>query len=76
MGKIIVLSFTPAKHTVTPSGVIVANYRRAGEVKTGTVGEQLDRLGKELVCRVAIWGVQYSHKHEKERVGNGQERRT
>lgn len=24
---------------VTPTGVIIANYRRAGEVKTGTVGE-------------------------------------
>lgn len=24
--------------TVTPSGVIVANYRRAGKVKTGTIG--------------------------------------
>jgi hypothetical protein len=24
---------------VTPSGVIIASYKRAGEVKTGTVGE-------------------------------------
>lgn len=32
-------AFTLAESTVTPSGVIMANYKRAGEVKTGTVGE-------------------------------------
>lgn len=31
-------AFTLTKHSVTPSGVIFANYKRAGEVKTGTVG--------------------------------------
>lgn len=31
-------AFTLTESTVTPSGVIMANYRRAGEVKTGTVG--------------------------------------
>jgi dihydrofolate reductase len=31
-------AFTLAESTVTPNGVIIANYRRAGEVKTGTVG--------------------------------------
>lgn len=31
-------AFTLTEHTVTPSGVIMANYERAGEVKTGTVG--------------------------------------
>lgn len=30
-------AFTLVKSTVTPSGVIMANYKRAGEVKTGTV---------------------------------------
>ncbi len=32
-------AFTLTESTVTPSGVIFANYKRAGEVKTGTVGE-------------------------------------
>jgi len=32
-------AFTLIDITVTPSGVILANYRRAGDVKTGTVGE-------------------------------------
>lgn len=32
-------AFTLTESTVTPSGVIMANYVRAGEVKTGTVGE-------------------------------------
>ena len=32
-------AFTLAESTVTPSGVIIANYQRAGEVKTGTIGE-------------------------------------
>ena len=31
-------AFTLIESTVTPSGVIVANYKRAGEVKTGTMG--------------------------------------
>lgn len=31
-------AFTLTDSTVTPSGVIFANYKRAGEVKTGTVG--------------------------------------
>jgi dihydrofolate reductase len=32
-------SFKLTESTVTPSGVIMANYIRAGEVKTGTVGD-------------------------------------
>ena len=31
-------AFTLTESTVTPSGVIIANYRRAGKVKTGTIG--------------------------------------
>jgi len=31
-------AFTLTESTITPSGVIMANYKRAGEVKTGTVG--------------------------------------
>jgi dihydrofolate reductase len=31
-------AFTLVENTVTPGGVIVANYRRAGKVRTGTVG--------------------------------------
>ena len=31
-------SFTLVESTTTPSGVIMANYRRGGEVKTGTMG--------------------------------------
>ncbi|MGE5107276.1 MAG: dihydrofolate reductase family protein [Sphingobacteriales bacterium] len=31
-------AFTLIESLVTPSGVIIANYKRAGEVKTGTVG--------------------------------------
>ena len=31
-------AFTLLESTVTPSGVIIAHYRRAGKVKTGTVG--------------------------------------
>jgi dihydrofolate reductase len=31
-------AFTLVESTVTPSGVIMANYKRAGKVKTGTVG--------------------------------------
>ncbi len=31
-------AFTLVESTITPSGVIIASYKRAGEVKTGTVG--------------------------------------
>jgi len=31
-------AFVLTDNTVTPSGIIVANYKRAGEVKTGTIG--------------------------------------
>jgi dihydrofolate reductase len=31
-------AFTLIESTITPSGVIMANYKRAGKVKTGTVG--------------------------------------
>ena len=31
-------AFTLTESLVTPSGVIIANYRRAGQVRTGTVG--------------------------------------
>ena len=31
-------AFTLTENIVTPSGVIIANYKRAGKVKTGTVG--------------------------------------
>jgi len=31
-------AFTLKENSVTPSGVIIANYKRAGKVKTGTVG--------------------------------------
>jgi dihydrofolate reductase len=31
-------AFTLVESTVTPSGVIMVNYKRAGEVKTGSVG--------------------------------------
>jgi dihydrofolate reductase len=31
-------AFTLIESTVTPSGVIIANYKRAGRVKTGNVG--------------------------------------
>jgi dihydrofolate reductase len=31
-------AFTLLESTVTPSGVIMVNYKRSGEVKTGTVG--------------------------------------
>ena len=31
-------AFTLIENTVTPSGIIIANYTRAGEVKTGTMG--------------------------------------
>ena len=32
-------AFTLTESTVTPKGVIIANYTRAGDVETGTVGE-------------------------------------
>jgi hypothetical protein len=32
-------AFSLAANYITPNGVIFANYKRAGEVKTGTVGE-------------------------------------
>ena len=32
-------AFKLAESTITPNGIIIANYKRAGEVKTGTVGE-------------------------------------
>ena len=31
-------AFTLTESTITPGGVIIANYKRAGKVKTGTVG--------------------------------------
>ena len=31
-------AFTLIESTITPSGVIIANYKRAGKVKTGTIG--------------------------------------
>lgn len=34
----IAAAFALIESTVTPSGVIIANYKRAGEVKTGTIG--------------------------------------
>jgi len=35
---VIAAAFTLRESSVTPSGVIIANYQRAGKVKTGTVG--------------------------------------
>jgi dihydrofolate reductase len=32
-------AFEMLEHSVSPNGVIFANYKRAGEVKTGTMGE-------------------------------------
>ena len=37
-GEAIPAAFTLVESTVTPKGVIMANYKKAGEVKTGTVG--------------------------------------
>ena len=31
-------AFTLKESTITPNGVIIANYKRAGKVKTGTIG--------------------------------------
>lgn len=40
---------------VTPKGVIMANYKRAGEVKTGTIGAKEVTLSTyaaaNLLCR-------------------------
>ena len=38
-GGSIPVAFTMGEHLITPNGVIFASYQRAGEVKTGTVGE-------------------------------------
>ena len=35
---IIPAAFTLIESTITPRGVIFANYKRAGKVKTGTIG--------------------------------------
>jgi len=32
-------AFTLTESLISPTGVIIANYKRAGEVKTGTIGE-------------------------------------
>jgi dihydrofolate reductase len=32
-------AFTMAENLITKNGVVFASYKRAGEVKTGTVGE-------------------------------------
>ena len=37
-GSAIPVAFTLTESTVTTTGVIIANYNRAGEVRTGTVG--------------------------------------
>jgi len=37
-GGSIPAAFTLTEHTITPTGVIIAYYKRAGKVKTGTVG--------------------------------------
>ncbi len=37
-GEAIPAAFSLVESFITPSGVIVANYKRAGEVRTGTVG--------------------------------------
>jgi hypothetical protein len=31
-------AFTLTENLVTPAGVIIANYKRAGKVQTGTIG--------------------------------------
>jgi dihydrofolate reductase len=35
---VVAAAFTLTESTITPSGVIIANYRRAGKVETGTIG--------------------------------------
>jgi dihydrofolate reductase len=37
-GSAVPAAFTLTGHLVTPSGVIIAAYKRAGKVKTGTIG--------------------------------------
>jgi dihydrofolate reductase len=37
-GEAMPAAFTLVESIVTPKGVIIANYKRAGEVKTGNVG--------------------------------------
>ena len=37
-GEAIPAAFSLVEGVITPSGVVVANYKRAGEVRTGTVG--------------------------------------
>ncbi len=37
-GGAIPATFTLTESIVTPKGVIIANYKRAGKVKTGTIG--------------------------------------
>lgn len=37
--EVVAGAFTLIESVVTPSGIVVANYKRAGEVKTGVVGE-------------------------------------
>ncbi len=36
-------AFTLIENTITPGGVIVINYKRAGKVRTGTIGTQVDK---------------------------------
>ncbi|RVT76630.1 dihydrofolate reductase [Flavobacterium sufflavum] len=36
----IAAAFTLIESTVTPSGIIIANYKRAGKVETGTIGAE------------------------------------
>jgi dihydrofolate reductase len=38
-GVAIAAAFTLAESLITPNGVIFASYKRAGEIRTGTVGE-------------------------------------
>lgn len=37
-GGAIPAAFTLTESTITPSGIVIANYKRAGKVKTGTAG--------------------------------------
>ncbi len=36
---VIPVAFKLEENTITPSGVIIANYRRDGGIKTGIIGE-------------------------------------
>jgi hypothetical protein len=38
MRKIIIVSLIDS--SVTPGGVVIANYKRAGKVRAGTVGQE------------------------------------